>query len=60
VGRGDKRRVSDLPAGASRVDTPAVGLSGVWVNGNQVVDAGGPIVGAGTPGQLLREFADPA
>jgi N-acyl-D-aspartate/D-glutamate deacylase len=60
VGRGDKRRVSDLPAGASRVDTPAVGLSGVWVNGKQVVDAGGPIVGAGTPGQLLREFADPA
>lgn len=60
VGRGDKRRVSDLPAGASRVDTPAVGLSGVWVNGRQVVDANGPIAAAGTPGHLLREFADPA
>ena len=29
VGRGPKRRVFDLPAGASRIDTPAVGLHGV-------------------------------
>src|SRR6185369_5698092 len=31
VGRGEKRRVSDLPAGASRFDTPSVGLHGVWI-----------------------------
>jgi len=60
VGRGPKRRVHDLPAGASRVDTPATGLHGVWVNGVRTVDADGPIAGCGTPGQLLRDFADPA
>jgi N-acyl-D-amino-acid deacylase len=57
VGRGEKRRVSDLPAGASRVDTPAVGLHGVWVNGVRVVDEAGPIAECGRPGKLLREFA---
>jgi N-acyl-D-aspartate/D-glutamate deacylase len=56
VGRGPKRRVSDLPAGANRVDTAAVGLHGVWVNGVRVVDESGPIADAGRPGQLLREF----
>ena len=40
VGRGEKRRVQDLPAGATRVDTPAVGLHGVWVNGVRTVDDG--------------------
>lgn len=58
VGRGPKRRVSDLPTGASRVDTPAIGLYGVWVNGVRVVDAKGPIATAQRPGQLLREFSD--
>lgn len=57
VGRGEKRRVSDLPAGASRVDTPATGLHGVWVNGVRTVDGDGPIAGSGRPGKLLREFA---
>ena len=56
VGRGPKRRVFDLPGGASRVDTPAVGLHGVWVNGVRVVDELGPIGDCGHPGQLLREF----
>ncbi len=58
VGRGEKRRVADLPAGASRVHTPAVGLHGVWVNGARVVDENGPITDCGRPGQLLRDFAD--
>jgi N-acyl-D-aspartate/D-glutamate deacylase len=58
VGRGAKRRVQDLPGGASRVDTPAVGLHGVWVNGMRVVDERGPLAGCGTPGMLLRDFAD--
>jgi N-acyl-D-aspartate/D-glutamate deacylase len=57
VGRGPKRRVFDLPGGASRIDTPAIGVHGVWVNGTRVVDENGPIAGAGTPGRLLREFA---
>ena len=56
VGRGPKRRVFDLPAGASRIDTPAVGLHGVWVNGTRVVDENGPVAGCGRPGKLLREF----
>jgi N-acyl-D-aspartate/D-glutamate deacylase len=56
VGRGPKRRVFDLPAGASRVDTPAVGLHGVWVNGTRVVDERGPIRDCGRPGKLMREF----
>jgi len=56
VGRGEKRRVNDLPTGASRLDTPAVGLHGVWVNGVRTVDAKGVIAGCGRPGRLLKEF----
>ena len=56
VGRGPKRRVHDLPTGASRLDTPAVGLHGVWVNGVRVVDANGLRPEAGHPGKLLRHF----
>ena len=56
VGRGPKRRVSDLPGGASRVDTPAVGLHGVWVNGVRAVDEKGPVADCGRPGKLMREF----
>jgi N-acyl-D-aspartate/D-glutamate deacylase len=58
VGRGEKRRVQDLPGGAARVDTPAVGLHGVWVNGTRVVNERGPMAGCGKPGKLLRDFAD--
>jgi hypothetical protein len=57
VGRGAKHRVWDLPAGASRVDTPALGLHGVWINGIRVVDEKGPIAECGRPGKLMREFA---
>ena len=57
VGRGEKRRVHDLPTGASRLDTPAVGLHGVWVNGVRTVDERGAILPqCGRPGRLLREF----
>ena len=41
VGRGPKRRVHDLPGGAARLTTDAVGVYGVWVNGWQVADAEG-------------------
>jgi N-acyl-D-aspartate/D-glutamate deacylase len=56
VGRGGKRRVHDLPTGASRLDTPAVGLHGVWVNGVRTVDERGVVRECGRPGRLLREF----
>ncbi len=57
VARGPKRRVNDLPTGASRLDTPAVGLHGVWVNGVRTADEHGVIRDCGRPGRLLREFA---
>jgi N-acyl-D-aspartate/D-glutamate deacylase len=58
VGRGPKRRVFDLPAGAARLTTDAVGLHGVWVNGRHLVDdAGGILEEAGCPGTVLRRFA---
>jgi len=57
VGRGEKYRVSDLPAGASRVDIPPLGLKGVWVNGRRVVDEKGPLENCGKPGVLIRNFA---
>jgi N-acyl-D-amino-acid deacylase len=58
VGRGEKRRLWDLPGGASRVDTPASGLHGVWVNGLRAVNEEGPIADCGRPGKLMRDFAD--
>jgi N-acyl-D-amino-acid deacylase len=57
VARGPRRRVNDLPTGASRLDTPAVGLHGVWVNGVRVVDERGPAQDCGRPGRVLRDFA---
>ena len=56
VGRGPKRRVNDLPGGAGRLHTDALGVHGVWVNGVQVADQTGAI-GNARPGRLLREFA---
>lgn len=58
VGRGPKRRVNDLPTGASRVDTPALGLHGVWVNGRRTLGADGPLADCGRPGHVLKDFAD--
>jgi hypothetical protein len=57
VGRGEKRHVSDLPAGASRVDIPPTGVKGVWVNGLRVVDESGTLADCGNPGTLIRNFA---
>jgi N-acyl-D-amino-acid deacylase len=57
VGRGKPQRVFDLPAGASRLTTPAVGVHGVWINGQRVADAGGIVAGAPRAGHVLREFA---
>jgi N-acyl-D-amino-acid deacylase len=56
VARGPKRRVNDLPTGAARLDTPAVGLHGVWVNGVRAVNSDGVMTNCGRPGRLLRDF----
>jgi len=57
VGRGPKRRVHDLPAGAARLTTDATGVEGVWVNGRQVADAKGVLADAPRAGELLTRFA---
>ena len=56
VGRGPAVRMHDLPSGASRLVTPARGLHGVWVNGEQVADADGLRPQAPLAGQVLRSF----
>ncbi len=56
VGRGPKRRVHDLPAGATRLTTDAVGVHGVWVNGCQVADADGLLAPTPLAGELLTRF----
>ena len=57
VGRGPKRRVHDLPGGAPRLTTDALGVHGVWVNGQQVADEAGLLAG-GAP--LAGEFLSAA
>jgi N-acyl-D-aspartate/D-glutamate deacylase len=57
VARGPKRRVHDLPTGASRLDTPGVGVYGVWVNGVRTADERGVRKDCGRPGRVLRDFA---
>lgn len=54
VGRGPRQRVFDLPGGAPRLTTPAQGLEGVWINGEQIADAKGRIAEDARPGRLLR------
>lgn len=56
VGRGPRRRVADLPAGASRLTTDPIGVHGVWVNGERVCDPSG-LREVPPPGQVLRQFA---
>jgi N-acyl-D-aspartate/D-glutamate deacylase len=57
VGRGAARRVHDLPAGASRLTTEAIGVEGVWVNGERIADARGISAESRPAGKVLREFA---
>jgi N-acyl-D-aspartate/D-glutamate deacylase len=57
VGRGPKARRFDLPGGAARLMTPALGLHGVWVNGERVADETGALPATRRAGKLLREFA---
>jgi N-acyl-D-amino-acid deacylase len=53
VNRGAKKRVFDLPGGAPRLTTDAIGVHGVWVNGQRIVDQDGMISGAPLAGELL-------
>jgi N-acyl-D-amino-acid deacylase len=57
VGRGPKQRVFDLPGGAARLTTDAVGVHGVWVNGRQVAGPRGLVPNAPLAGNLLTEFS---
>jgi N-acyl-D-amino-acid deacylase len=57
VGRGEKRRVFDLPSGAPRLTTPAVGVHGVWVNGARIADENGLRPEAPLTGRVIRDFA---
>ena len=56
VGRGLKRRVYDLPGGAPRLTTDAIGVHGVWVNGAQVADGKGLLANALLAGKLMTQF----
>lgn len=58
VGRGERVRKWDLPAGADRVDTPPIGVDGVWINGRRVVNEEGVMKNGVRPGRVLRDFAD--
>lgn len=57
VGRGPKRKVHDLPAGAPRLVTSGEGVHGVWVNGTRIVADNRVIDPARRPGRVLRDFA---
>lgn len=56
VARGPKRRAFDLPGGAPRLTTDAVGVHGVWVNGQQVVGRNGLSDSAPLAGEVLTSF----
>jgi N-acyl-D-aspartate/D-glutamate deacylase len=58
IDRGSSERVFDLPAGAPRLTTGAVGVHGVWVNGTRIVDGTGMCATDARPGRLLRNFAN--
>jgi N-acyl-D-aspartate/D-glutamate deacylase len=56
VGRGERKRVHDLPAGASRLRASPRGVHGVWINGVKVADASGRVAREARPGKLLRHY----
>ena len=58
VAHGPEHVVHDLPAGAPRITTDAIGVHGVWVNGRRIVDDRGFIESDARPGAILREFIE--
>jgi N-acyl-D-amino-acid deacylase len=57
VGRGQKRKVFDLPGNRARLHTDPLGVKGVWVNGVEVVGESGLADLTVMPGKLVQEFA---
>jgi N-acyl-D-aspartate/D-glutamate deacylase len=57
VDRGPKRRAFDLPGRHPRLTTDAIGVHGVWVNGERIVGKGASTPANPLPGKLLRDFA---
>ena len=57
VSRATSRRVFDLPGGAARLHTDAIGVHGVWVNGELVADADGLVTDGRLAGELITSFA---
>jgi len=56
IGRSPRYLVSDLPAGASRFTTDAIGIHGIWINGQRVADPSG-MLDVAPPGEVMRSFA---
>jgi N-acyl-D-amino-acid deacylase len=56
VGRGKSHRVFDLPGGAPRLHTDALGVHGVWVNGQQITGISGLLADVPRSGQVVTEF----
>jgi N-acyl-D-amino-acid deacylase len=56
VGRSKSRRVFDLPGAAPRLHTDAIGVRGVWVNGQRVADSESVLAGTPLDGQVITEF----
>ena len=57
VAHGPEHVVHDLPAGAPRITVESIGVHGVWVNGERIVDDHGFVESEARPGTILREFA---
>ena len=58
VAHGPEHVVHDLPAGAPRITVDGIGVHGVWVNGQRIVDGDGIIESDERPGAILRDFAE--
>jgi N-acyl-D-amino-acid deacylase len=51
------RQLTSLPGGAARLHTDALGVHGVWVNGQQVTNATGLLLQPPLAGVLMTEFS---
>ena len=58
IGRGNLKKINDLPGSGSRLMTPAYGVSGLWVNGKRIIADGKRVNEAHLPGKLIRQFVN--
>ena len=56
VARGSNERLHDLPSGAQRQRATGVGVKGVWINGQRMVNAAGKLDARSCNGRILRSF----